>query len=154
MKHLIIFLGLAIATPLFAGGPYFDSGTYKGKGWCKNEGGEITLLNSELRVDGWKIAHLASDQKTKTMLDEAFFDTRDRGYGIFDLILDGNKVGWGYCASQPCHLQTVFKDQTMEWTIHSRHQGQNLDIMWSIQDSKRTLVCEEELTKQSEKKGK
>lgn len=142
----MIVLAIFVASSAFA-----IDGTYNGGGTWKNTKGEKGTWKRELTVK-----HVKNGVELKDALQvfskgkELFKEVTESkhvttGNGLMDVLVDGKKVGWGYCLANQCHFQGESKEKG-QWeetflmtkkalgrnivTVQGSDAGANETVLW------------------------
>jgi len=127
MKTLIISAMMFAATSAF--GYFLDTGKehhLSGHGRWKTDAGEHGHYHVDLtilREEGGKVS-LIESLRTDNEQMQYTYQLAKTDHGFFDVLVDGNKVGGGYCfhiahhGAKVCHLQSTVNDVSTESTLH------------------------------------
>lgn len=120
MRKLLIILAFALSFNAYS---FEDSWAFGGKGEWVTENGDKGKYEVEVQaVDLGDHINVTEHYKAEGSEETFQFTIVKKEHGFADILVDGEKVGQGYCFSSPmkrtCHHSYTYMGKTVEKTCH------------------------------------
>ncbi|MBI2519400.1 MAG: hypothetical protein HYV97_03245 [Bdellovibrio sp.] len=113
MKKTALIMGLLLSGNVIAM-TQLPAGNYQGDGLAVHQGGKNEQYLVESKVTGQAIE---STYRVGSETMKYAFQARFDKHGFFEVLMEGTKVGTGYCMSVWCHYSIKIGDFSLEETL-------------------------------------